>query len=364
MFVDELKIRDFCNLREVNLKFNSNLNIFFGDNAQGKTNIIEAIYYLNKSKSFRKIKDQDLVRWNKDIFFLKGNIVNNTDTHQVSVLFQNLKKEVKIDNKKIFKQSKIFNLFNCVIFSPEDLHILNKTPTLRRYFLNSLISQVNEKYLYHLRKYHKTLLSRNKILSDRRNFFKKDKILESLDNLLVNEGIEIIKIRYEVISELTKIVSDVYSKILSLKGLFEIIYKPSIFSDNLEKEFYDKLHKYKENEIKRGFTLTGPHKDDLIFTFKGINIGSFGSQGQKRMAAIAIRFGELYYVYKKTEKFPLLLLDDVFSELDQEKKKNFTGLLNNQIQVFITTTSLEFLKGIGFGNYLLFQIKDGEIVEK
>lgn len=364
MFVDELKVRDFCNLGEINLKFNSNLNIFFGNNAQGKTNILEAIYYLNKSKSFRKTKDRDLVKWDKDIFFLKGSIVNNTDVHQISVLFQNFKKEVRINNKKIFKQNEVFNLFNCVVFSPEDLHILSEAPAFRRYFLNSLISQVNEKYLYHLKKYHQTLLSRNKILSDRRNFFKKNKLLESLDSLLIEEGVEIIKIRYDVVNELTKIVSEIYNKILPINGLFEIIYKPSIFSDNLEKEFYDKLHKYREDELRRGFTLVGPHKDDLIFTFKGVNIGSFGSQGQKRMTAIAIRFGELYYIYKKTKRFPLLLLDDVFSELDYEKKRNFTRLLNNQIQIFITTTNLEFLKEIDFENYLLFQIKNGEIVER
>lgn len=363
MFIEKLNIRSFCNLTNLDLKFNSQLNILSGNNAQGKTNILEAIYYLSKSKSFRKKKDQDLVQWNKDIFFLKGNIIDDNNTHQVSVLFQNLKKEIKINNKRVDKQNQILNLFNCVISSPEDLYILNKAPSLRRYFINLLISQVNGKYLYHLKKYHKALLSRNKLLVDKGIFLKKNKILEVLDNLLVKEGVEIIKIRSEVVNDLNKIVSKVYQEILPLKSLFEIKYKSSVFSDNLEEEFYNKLYKYKEHELKRGFTLVGPHRDDLIFTFKGINIGNFGSQGQRKITTIAIRFGELYYIYKKTGKFPLLLLDDVFSELDQEKKRNFINLLNNQVQMFVTTTNLEFLKNIGFKNYSLFNIKDGNILE-
>ncbi|MBU2600121.1 DNA replication/repair protein RecF [bacterium] len=379
MFLDELKVRNFCNLKSLSLKFSLKLNIFFGDNAQGKTNILDAIYFLNKAKSFRGKKDLYLIQWNGNEFFLKGNIIDEDNSHQLTILLQDskievkneikgeikseVKKEIRIDNKKINNQSKVFEIFNCVVFSPEDLYILTKSPVLRRHFLNLLIAQVNEKYLYYLRRYQRTLLSRNKILNEKKSILEKNKVLESLDHLLISEGVEIIKIRHEVVNELSKLAAQVYKEILSVKDLFEIKYKPSISSDNLEKDFYDKLHKYREKENIRGFTLVGPHKDDLIFTFREVNIGSFGSQGQKRITAIAIRFAELFYIYKKTKKFPILLLDDVFSDLDKEKKRNFINLLNDQIQIFITTSNLEFLKETNFKNYMLFQVKDGCVLE-
>ena len=337
MYIKTLELKDFRNYDNLFMEFHNGINILYGDNAQGKTNILEAIYICGTTKSHKGSKDKEIIKLDKEeshirILLDKDNVTHKVDMH----LKKNKPKGVAIDGLPIKKSSELFGIVNIVFFSPEDLSIIKNGPSERRRFIDLELCQLDKVYLYNLTNY-------NKIISQRNNLLKQisfnKKLLDTLsiwDMQLVEYGNQIIQRRNLFINQLNEIVYDIHRKLSGDKEELVIKYDPNVSIEN----FSSKLADSRERDIALKLTNVGPHRDDISFLNGGIDIRRFGSQGQQRTSALSLKLAEIELVKKITHDKPILLLDDVLSELDR-KRQNY--LLNSihGIQTIITCTGLE-----------------------
>lgn len=360
MFLEKLIIKNFRNLDDIELNFNSQINIFVGENGTGKTNLLEAIYFLGILKSFRTNQDSQLIRFGQEYFYLKGKILKRNTQLEINVSFTSNQKKVKINNKDLTKIIDLIGELKIVTFTSEDLNIIKGSPAIRRRFIDIEIAQMSQKYLYDLQRYLKILKQRNQILSAiKRNRTIDIKELEIWNDQLIETGIQIISKRKELISKLTPLINEIYHQISDDHQELRIQYKPCVNEENFRK----KLEEKQQDEIKQEVTLIGPHRDDISFYINDVNAKYFASQGQQRTIAICLKLAELQNIYQQTQEIPILLLDDVTSELDRNRRKSLLNFIDENIQVFITTTdlnelSLDFIKK----RYIVFEIKQGKVI--
>ncbi|MCK4260896.1 MAG: DNA replication/repair protein RecF [Halanaerobiales bacterium] len=370
MYVERLYLKNYRNIAEVDLSFNPSLNLMIGSNAQGKTNILESIYLLGTGSSHRTNRSQDIISWEKDYFFIKSSIKKRQREMSISYGFNGSKKDIKIDNNPIQRISDLMGYVNVVIFSPEDLQMVKGSPSFRRHFLNLEISQVNPYYYHNLQKYNQVLQQRNLLLKEiRKNKSKRD-LLFIWNQQLVDLGSRLIKKRLEVIGKLDILARLIHRKITGGRENLIIGYDSTLGKvtnemthEEIQEMFETRLIKEQENEILRGVTLVGPQRDDLDLLVNNINIRKFGSQGQQRTTALALKIAELEFMKSEMGEYPILLLDDVFSELDLSRKKHLLGVIRDRIQTFITSTDLDVIQEIQ-GKYNLFYIQNGQVIEK
>lgn len=364
MYLKNIKLCNFRNYDNLNLKLDKGLNIIYGNNGQGKTNLVESIYVLGMTKSHRSYIDNNLIKYNKNYFKINGSIYKDNIKTNLEIYFDEKEKKLNIDNKNINKVSKYVSNMNIIIFFPDDLNLIKGTPFDRRHFLNSEISQLSGDYLSILNDY-------NKLLKMRNDYLKKENIddnyLNSITEYLIDKAIIIYKMRYKFISKLNEKVSFIYKELSNIDD-FNINYKTSFKIEDYEKENLKKLlikeyNKSLKKDKKNKVTQIGPHRDDLEFYIKGDNIKSIGSQGQQRMAVLAIKLSEINIIKDYKKAYPILLLDDVFSELDRHKKNNLLSYLNNDIQTIITTTDLNNISKKIRTCANLIKIEDGKIKE-
>ncbi|GHU43765.1 DNA replication and repair protein RecF [Clostridia bacterium] len=352
-----VELRDFRNYENLTIHFDEGTNILYGNNAQGKTNLLEAIYLSGTTKSHKGSKDRDMIRFDCEQAHIrtivdKGGMEYCIDFH----IKKNSSKGIAINRIPIKKAADLFGILNVVFFSPEDLNIIKDGPSQRRRFLDLELSQLNKIYLHHLSGYHKTLNQRNKLLKD--IYFRPD-LKDTLfvwDMKLVEYGKSIIKIRRKFILDLQEIVYGIHKDISGGKEELFISYEPDVGEEELE----EKLLAVREKDLKMGQTTIGPHRDDLLFSIHGVDIRKFGSQGQQRTTALSLKLSEIELVKQTRRDTPILLLDDVLSELDS-RRQNF--LLNriHDIQTVITCTGLdEFVKN-RFQINKVFQVLEGSI---
>lgn len=319
------------------MEFHKGINILYGDNAQGKTNILEAIYICGTTKSHKGSKEKEVIKMGKDESHLRIFIERDKVTHKVDMhLKRNKSKGVAIDGLPIKKSAELFGLVNIVFFSPEDLSIIKNGPSERRRFIDLELCQLDKVYLHNLVNYNKIIVQRNNLLKQI-GFDKK--LLDTLsiwDMQLVEYGSQIIKRRENFINQLNEMIYDIHKKLSGDKEELRIHYEPNVSIQN----FPEKLASYRERDIALKMTNVGPHRDDISFLNDTVDIRRFGSQGQQRTAALSLKLAEIELVKKMTHDKPILLLDDVLSELDR-KRQNY--LLNNihDIQTIITCTGLE-----------------------
>ena len=356
MIIKSIELNNFRNYEVANIEFDKNINILYGDNAQGKTNLLEACYYSAISKSFKSTKDKEIIRFGQDYLSIKTIIDKNDREYAIDISINNNKKTIKVDNVKINKTSDLLGLLNVILFSPEDLNIIKNGPSERRRFFDNEISQIDRIYLSDLINYNKVLNNRNKLLRDIAFDNSIKDTLDVWDMQLVEYGKKIIKRRREFIDELKYYVKDKHFKISGGKEELIINYEPSI--DDMF--FEDELINNREKDLKYAQTSVGPHRDDISFKIDGIDIRKFGSQGQKRCSALSLKLSEIDIVSNIIKDKPVLLLDDVLSELDSNRQKFLLESISD-IQTIITCTGLDDFVNNRFDVNKVFNIVDGNI---
>ena len=359
MIVKSVEFSNFRNYDHLQLHFDEGTNILYGDNAQGKTNILEGIYLSGTTKSHKGSKDKEMIQFEKEESHIRSIVKKNEKEYQIDMhLRRNGTKGVAVNKVPIKKASELFGILNIVFFSPEDLNIIKNGPSERRRFIDCELCQLDKLYLSDLSRYNKVLNQRNKLLKDIN--FRHDLIdtLPMWDVQLLECGRNIIKKRKEFISEINEIVKDIHSKISGGKEELTLIYEPNI--DDIF--FEDELLKNKNRDLKLCQTTVGPHRDDILFSIKGIDIRKYGSQGQQRTSALSLKLSEIDFVKKSINSTPVLLLDDVLSELDSNRQNYLLNSITD-IQTMITCTGLEEFVRNRFEINKVFQVVNGRVFE-
>lgn len=357
MIIKSIELENFRNYESLNIDFDDNTTILFGDNAQGKTNILEAAYISGTTKSHKGSRDKEIIRFNQNESHIKTIVLKNDREYQIDIhLKKNKSKGIAINRVPIKKAADLFGLVNIIFFSPEDLNIIKNGPSERRKFMDAELCQIDKIYLSDLTNYNKALNQRNALLKE---MISKPELKETLpiwDEQLINYGKKIITRRQQFINDINIIVKDIHSKITSNKEKIEVTYDP-----NIEDIFFlDELVKNKEKDMRFCQTSVGPHRDDIKITVDGIDIRKFGSQGQQRTCALSLKLSEIKLVENTINDKPILLLDDVLSELDKNRQSD---LLDNLLdtQTIITCTGIdEFVKN-RFKLNTVYKVTDGSI---
>ena len=356
MVIKSLKLKNYRNYDLLNLNFDPSTNILYGDNAQGKTNILEALYLSGTTKSHRGTKDRDIIQFGHEESHIetiveKKGIVFQTDIH----LKKNSPKGIAIDKVPIRRASELFGIVHFVFFSPEDLNIIKEGPAGRRRFIDLELSQLDRIYLSNLSNYNRIINQRNSLLKD---IYGQKNLIETLDiwdMQLVSYGNKILKRRKEFIEQINKIISNIHFKLTGGKERISLSYESGIGNMTFE----EALIRYRERDIKMKSTTSGPHRDDICFmTDKGLDIRKLGSQGQQRTAALSLKLSEIELVKRVIGDTPVLLLDDVLSELDKHRQNYLLDNIHD-IQTIITCTGLDEFVNNRFSINKIFHIKDG-----
>lgn len=360
MIIKSIELKNFRNYETLDMTFDSGTNILYGKNAQGKTNILEAAYLSGTTKSHKGSKDKEMVRFGEQEAHIRTTVLKQGKEYQIDMhLKLNRSKGIAINRIPIKKASELFGILNMVFFSPEDLNIIKNGPAERRRFLDSELCQLDKIYLSDLSNYNKILNQRNKLLKD---MVFRPELAETLpiwDLQLVETGKKIIARRKNFIEELGEIIHEIHYKLSGEKEELILKYDPSVTEQNFEEE----LERTASRDLRLCQTSVGPHRDDLLFSIRDVDIRRFGSQGQQRTSALSLKLSEIELVKRSIHDTPVLLLDDVLSELDSDRQ-NF--LLNNiyDTQTMITCTGLdEFVKN-RFQINRVFEVIDGQIFEK
>ena len=364
MFIKDIELTNFRNYDILKTDFNQNVNLILGNNAQGKTNLLEGIYLTSIGRSFRTNKDSDLVNFQKEMARIKVNAEKAYfDTSVEITIKKDSKKSIKKDGTTIKKTSELLENILIVIFSPEDLKIVKDEPEKRRKFIDRELCQIQPLYYDSLSNYKKTLAQRNTYLKEEAI---DNSILDLWDVQLAQYGARIITIRDQFVRKISGYSGKIHSSITNEKESLFLEYNPNIdLKDDIEEQegyFYDEIKKSFKNDLRQRTTTKGPHKDDISFYVNGINMRSFGSQGQQRTCALALKLAELNLIKEETEEDAILLLDDVMSELDIERQKYLIKTLKEN-QLFITTTDIDKNKMTTFPDAKLKYIHNGKIKE-
>ena len=361
MKIHHLKLLNFRNYEKMEVSFSPKYNIIFGNNGSGKTNLVESIYVLALTKSFRGTVDKILLMNSKDVCRIEGEI-SDKYTDKYKLILKDGGKKVKINNTKIDKLSDYISKINVVLFNPDDLRFIKDSPTIRRKAINLEISQINNVYLKNLNMYNKLLKQRNSYLKTTNiNANSSSEFLTILTNKLVDFGEKIYESRRKYINLLNQRVGDLYNSICGIQDL-----KLEYVSDYKDFDREKILKKYQDNlnrDIILGKTSIGVHHDDIKFKLEGYNIKDYGSEGQQKNAIIAYKLTELEIFYQVRGNYPILILDDLFSELDRFKINNILNLINDDIQTFITTTEIDKINDNVLINSKLFEVVDGYVRE-
>lgn len=372
MKIKEITLRNFRNYRELRLELNSHLNIFVGNNAQGKTNILEAIYLLATTKSFRATKEIEMVKHDESRALISGNVEREA-THTLEIILNTFApKIVKYNTTEVTPKDFIGN-FNVVLFTPEDLYLIKGSPSERRRFLDQEISQVDAVYRNLLSDFQKVLHHRNSLLKEISKNYGDQSLLEIWDQQLVDLGSKLMVKRANMIYKLG-LLSRLMHRQLS-NGNEELVLEYSPFFSqkiiggdysysNIKKMFEYDLNKHKSQELKRGYSLVGPQRDDFRFLINNLDAKIYGSQGQQRTAVLACRLGELEYMKSETGTYPVILLDDVMSELDESRKHFLMNLLRYKVQTIITTTTISDFTPELLGNSSILTVEKGKVFER
>ena len=356
MLINSIEIQNFRNYKNEKINLNPNINIFYGDNAQGKTNIIEAIFLSAFGKSFRTNKEKELIKIGEDFSNININYTNKVKQGSIKIQI-NDKKNITVNSIKIKKLSEILGNINVVLFTPDDINILKNGPSNRRKFLNMLIGQIRPNYIHNLNMYLKVLEQRNNYLKQVKNNTINDELFNIWDLQLAEFGEKISSYRKEFIEKIRKKLKIVHSEITQNKEDIEIEY----ITDSLNKEeLLKKLQKNRKIDIIRGYTGVGIQRDDFIIYINKEPVNVYGSQGQHRTAILSLKLCELDIIKEEVGEEPILLLDDFMSELDDKRIKNFLNHIKNT-QVIITCTKEIAKENI---NKTTFYVSNGSVKKK
>ncbi len=356
MWINNIKLKNFRNYDNKEIHLHENINVFYGENAQGKTNIIESIFLSSIGKSFRTNKEKELIKFNEEKALVEINFEKSDRKGNIKIEI-GTQKQIYLNGIKLKKLSELLGNINIVIFTPDDINILKGGPQNRRKFLDIMISQLRPNYMHVLTLYLKTLEQRNNYLKQIKIENKDENLLDIWDEKLVEYGMKIYEYRKEFIEKIQNKIQNIHKEITENKEEIEIKY----FSDaNTRQNFINELKSRRKLDIIKGFTTKGIHRDDFVVYINGKEVEIYGSQGQHRTAILSLKLSELNVIYDEIGEYPILLLDDFMSELDDKRRKNF---LNNikDIQVIITCTEKITLENL---KYFSYNVIDGNIKEE
>lgn len=360
MIIRSLELKNFRNYADLGITFDTGTNILYGDNAQGKTNVLESLYVSGTTKSHRGSRDREMIRFDTEAAHIRTVVEKNGAAHKIDIhLKKNSAKGIAVNGVPIRKAGELFGLLNLVVFSPEDLNIIKDGPTQRRRFLDMELSQLDRIYLHNLTKYHKVLQQRNKLLKDIHFRPDLEATLPVWEEQLIGYGTKIIQRRAQFLEELNDIICDIHANISGGKEKLQLCYEPAAAAE----EFARKMEESRQRDLKMGMTSYGPHRDDVSFLINDTDIRKYGSQGQQRTAALSLKLAEIELVRQLIHDTPVLLLDDVLSELDSSRQNYLLGSIHD-IQTIITCTGLdEFIKNRFHINKVFF-VKEGTLEQK
>ena len=358
MIIDDLKLLNFRSYSSLNLNFNPKLNIIYGMNGAGKTNIVEAIYALSLTKSFRTNQDNLMIMNSKNVSKVEANIING-DRKNYQLILQNHEKKVKINNIKIDKLSDYVADIFMILFNPDDLKIIKESPALRRKFINIELSQLERNYILYLNGYNKILKQRNIYLKEMYiNGTLSKNYLDIMTEKLVDFGIKIFEMRKKFINNISKSISKNYLKIFEY-GDLSIKYISDY--DDTRENILKKYQQYLKKDMLLGKTTFGIHRDDIDFKLDEYSLKDCGSEGQQKNAIIAFKLSEIEIVFNEKKYYPILIFDDLSSELDKNKINNIISMFDDKVQTFITTTSIDYFSEEILNKAKIIKVEDSNV---
>ena len=337
MIVESIELKNYRSYEELHIDLSPGTNILYGDNAQGKTNVLESVYLCCTSKSHRGSKDRDMIRFSQEESHIKlqiprGNVPCRIDMH----LKKNKPKGMAINGIPIRRASELFGVANVVFFSPEDLNLIKNGPSERRRFIDMELCQLSQVYVHSLVQYNRALMQRNKLLKELSFHPEYEDTLDIWDEQLIRYGREVMEQRRSFLAQMDAIVHEIHGNLSGGREDMKLIYAPDTREEDLEQAF----KKNRPQDIKQKTTLSGPHRDDMNLMIGGVDVRRFGSQGQQRTAALSLKLSELELMQKISRDNPVLLLDDVLSELDGHRQNQLLSAIRH-IQTIITCTGLD-----------------------
>lgn len=368
MYLNDIQLIRYRNYEHLALSTNHQVNLFIGANAQGKTNLLEAIYVLALTRSHRTHKDKELIAWDAEHAEIEGRITRELGDLRLKIRISKQGKKASINGLEQRRLSQYIGSLNAVMFAPEDLEIVKGSPGVRRRFLDVELGQVYPTYLYHLSQYQKILLQRNNAL---KQWSPANQVMmEIWDEQIAAYGSKIMRKRQQFITQLQAWAEEIHAGITNDTEQLKIVYKPSFDCNPLDEEsvlinqFMIKLSQMRDQEVRRGTTLVGPHRDDIQFLINDKDAQVYGSQGQQRTVGLSVKLAEIELIHQEIGEYPLLLLDDVLSELDQNRQNQLITTFQSKVQTFITTTSIESLRLQQLHDAALYIVENGQVRTK
>jgi DNA replication and repair protein RecF len=366
MQIKELRMQHFRNYEETTLSFTDGVNVFVGENAQGKTNALEAIYLLAIGKSHRTHRDQEIIQWGHDASRVTAVVSLHQRNYELQMDLKTNGKRALVNGVSQNKMTDFIGHFQVVLFAPEDLQLVKGGPAIRRRFIDTELAQTQPKYLHHLGQYQRALQQRNALLKQKDVDWS---FVEVFDDQLVEHGLEILKRRIYFLKWIQETAVDIYERISNHREKYTVDYVftiPGLKSIQADQDEIESLYRKamvtkRDSDHHMGYTTVGPHRDDVTMFLDGQPVHAFGSQGQQRSAALALRLSEIEFILKETGEYPVLLLDDVLSELDDSRQKNLVLSMSERVQTIVTTTSLFQLQDRLKGQARLFHVHSGII---
>ncbi len=368
LYIKEITLTNYRNYTKTTIPFENKVNVILGENAQGKTNVMESIFVLSMAKSHRTSNDKELIKWDCEYAKLSGIVEKNRGPVTLDLVISTKGKKAKYNHIEQKKLSQYIGSINTVMFAPEDLNLVKGSPQVRRKFIDMEIGQVSPVYMHDLSRYQKILQQRNQYLKQLQT--KKQTDLSLLDVLtlqLSEMAAKILKKRFEFLQLLQQWAEPIHKGISRDLETLKIEYKNSVdvsedadLSKILE-AYHQKFDKIKSREIDRGVTLAGPHRDDLLFYVNEKDVQTFGSQGQQRTTALSLKLAEIELIHQEVGEYPILLLDDVLSELDDFRQSHLLNTIQGKVQTFVTTTSIEGIHHETLEKAATYHVEAGQI---
>ncbi|MBC1435438.1 DNA replication/repair protein RecF [Listeria rocourtiae] len=370
MHLENLVLRQFRNYKEQELTFDNKINVFLGENAQGKTNLLESILLLAVAKSHRTTNDKDFISWEAESAKIEGRVEKHGQSVPLELTLTQKGKKAKVNHLEQKKLSQYVGNLNVVMFAPEDLSLVKGAPGVRRRFINMEIGQMQPVYLHDLSQYQRILQQRNHFLKQAQIKRKHDSTMwQILTEQFIEVAVKLTKRRADFVKRLEQFAVPIHFEISRELEHLKLEYKPSVElegSDTAEWQanLYKKMESIAQREIDRGVTLIGPHRDDLFFYVNDQNVQVFGSQGQQRTTALSVKLAEIDLIFEETGEYPILLLDDVLSELDDFRQSHLLAAIQGKVQTFVTTTSIDGIDHVTLNDATTFWVEKGMVTKK
>lgn len=369
MHIEQLELKNYRNYTDLTVSFEHKINVIIGENAQGKTNLMEAIYVLAFTRSYRTPRERECILWGEEFARIRGRIQKRDRTFPLEMVLSKRGKKAKINHLEQQRLSDYVGAMNVVMFAPEDLTLVKGSPQIRRRFIDMELGQMQPSYIYHLSQYQKVLKQRNHLLKKMQRKQASDPVvLDILTDQLVDHAATVLERRFQFIDQLSASAKPIHLAISRDLEELRMAYEATIeVSEEASKEKIEDIYKeafakIRQKEIERGTTLIGPHRDDLLFYINDRNVQVYGSQGQQRTTALSVKLAEIELIKQEIGEYPILLLDDVLSELDDYRQSLLLSTIQGKVQTFVTTTSVDGIHHETLKEAAIFKVEQGKLM--